>query len=93
LTRKEKVMNELSDTMDQVRAMHDVEVRKPLKNRIALLEAKVKKLRQGIDVVGVLIENSNGVYGLHLNGDNAPWDELLARGRFEEWLKDLSEVL
>ena len=33
-----------------------------------------------------LIEESDGVTGLHLNGDVAPWDELLDGGRFEEWM-------
>ena len=33
-----------------------------------------------------LIQESTGVVGLHLNGDVAPWDELLAGGRYEEWL-------
>lgn len=39
-----------------------------------------------------LIESSEGVYGLHLNGDPAAWNELLAGGRFEGWLMVLSEA-
>jgi hypothetical protein len=39
-----------------------------------------------------LIENSHGVIGLHLNGDNAPWEELLAGGRFESWLMAVDEL-
>lgn len=34
------------------------------------------------EIIG-LIEESSGVYGLHLNGDNAPWGELENGGRFE----------
>lgn len=39
-----------------------------------------------------LIHESNGVYGLHLNGDSAPWSELTEGGHFEEWLLPLSEA-
>ncbi len=31
----------------------------------------------------VLVAESDGVVGLHLNGDEAPWDELLPGGRYE----------
>jgi len=51
-------------------------------------EAEVERLRKGIAAVSALIADSSGVYGLHLNGDPAPWDELLSGGRFEEWLAD-----
>ena len=51
-------------------------------------EAEVERLRKGIAAVSSLIADSSGVYGLHLNGDPAPWDELLSGGRFEEWLAD-----
>lgn len=37
------------------------------------------------DIVG-LIEESDGVYGLHLNGDVSPWSELVQGGRFERLL-------
>lgn len=36
-----------------------------------------------VDEVDGLIGESGGVYGLHLNGDPSPWDELLPGGRFE----------
>lgn len=38
-----------------------------------------------------LISESEGVAGLHLNGDIAPWDELLPGGRFER-LTSLTEA-
>ena len=57
-----------------------------LRGRLALLEGELK----GLDAVQDLINNSYGVAGLHLNGDVAPWDELLEGGRFEAWLKDFS---
>ena len=56
-------------------------------------EADAKRLRRGIDAVQVLINESRGVVGLHLNGDEAPWDELLAGGRFEEWLREFSAAV
>lgn len=34
-----------------------------------------------------LRDSSHGVFGLHLNGDLAPWDELIEGGRFEDWLE------
>ena len=57
------------------------------------LEAEIVRLRAGIRAVRELIDSSHGVYGLHLNGDLSPWDELLAGGSFEEWLFDFSAVL
>lgn len=36
-----------------------------------------------------LISDSQGVYGLHLNGDLAPWSELVEGGCYEDWLKSL----
>lgn len=40
--------------------------------------------------LGDLIAESEGVYGLHRNGDPSPWSELLEGGRFEEWLRSLA---
>ena len=45
-------------------------------------------MRPGIQAVENLIASSEGVTGLHLNGDIAPWDELLTGGTYEEWLID-----
>lgn len=39
-----------------------------------------------------LTTQSEGVYGLHQNGDPAPWPELLAGGRFEEWTAGLERL-
>lgn len=36
-----------------------------------------------------LISQSDGVSGLHLNGDIAQWDELLYGGTYETWLMSL----
>ena len=54
--------------------------------------SKNAKLLRAITAVSILISESGGVYGLHLNGEVAPWDELLAGGRLEEWLLSFSEA-
>jgi hypothetical protein len=53
-----------------------------------LLEA----LSHLVHSVDDLIAHSGGVYGLHLNGDPAPWDSLTVGGRFEAWLMQLEEA-
>lgn len=39
-----------------------------------------------------LIAESGGVYGLHMNGDPSPWEELTAGGRYEEWLVSIETL-
>lgn len=39
-----------------------------------------------------LMDNSDGVAGLHLNGDMAPWSELKQGGRLESWLLSLEDA-
>jgi hypothetical protein len=39
-----------------------------------------------------LIASSDGVYGLHKNGDHAPWGELTAGGQYESWLMALEDA-
>ncbi|MAH46987.1 hypothetical protein CMI37_14260 [Candidatus Pacearchaeota archaeon] len=58
--------------------------------RIRKLEAKVKRLQLGIADVSDLIDESTGVAGLHLNGEDAPWSDLLKGGRYEDWLINFS---
>lgn len=55
---------------------------------LAACEAKDKALQEVVD----LISESSGVYGLHLNGDPSPWEELEMGGRFER-LTTLLEAL
>jgi regulator of replication initiation timing len=64
-----------------------------LRETLAELTVENYMLRQAVAAVGGLIDESEGVYGLHLNGDEAPWDELLPGGRFEGWLCSFSEAL
>ena len=54
---------------------------------------RVKALEKGVKAISNLIDESQGVYGLHLNGDPSPWKELLAGGFFEDWLRDLSAAM
>lgn len=52
------------------------------------LEDYILRLKNDLHV---LINESYGVVGLHGNGDEAPWSELLTGGHFEEWLMVLDE--
>ena len=56
--------------------------------KYAALEAKLEVMEQGIRAVETLINESRGVVGLHLNGDEAPWSELRGGGELEAWLID-----
>lgn len=60
---------------------------------IRRLEAENSRLRSGLKAVEDLMADSYGVYGLHLNGDVAPWAELRTGGRFEEWLLAFDDAL
>ncbi len=60
--------------------------------KIQELEAQCAVLQKGIAAVRDLIDDSDGVGGLHLNGDFAPWSELQRGGRFEPWLIDFNNA-
>jgi hypothetical protein len=51
-------------------------------------ELKPCRLR---DALAQLIEDSEGVAGLHHNGDVAPWESLLEGGEYEAWLRVFDE--
>lgn len=51
-----------------------------------VLEVAKEALENLVASLDALIADSEGVYGLHLNGDPAPWSELTEGGRFEDWL-------
>lgn len=59
----------------------------------AIEQYKASKLIKGLRAVESLILESNGVAGLHLNGDLAAWHELRSGGRFEEWLYQFDDAL
>jgi len=54
-----------------------------------LLAEAEKALASIVETLDELIAESGGVYGLHLNGDGAPWSEITEGGRFEGWLLPL----
>lgn len=58
---------------------------------IGALEQENATLRKGIKTVRILIDESHGVAGLHLNGEIAAWDTLELGGWAEEWLIDFNE--
>ncbi len=50
------------------------------------------KFKKGIKAVSDMMLETNGVCGLHLNGDIAFWHELRSGGKYEEWLLDFDEA-
>lgn len=60
--------------------------------QLAAQQETIRRLSDGIKAVRTLIDDSRGVIGIHRNGDEAPWDELLAGGRFETWLSEFSDA-
>ena len=57
------------------------------------LERELAVARKGLEAVASLMDESQGVGGLHMNGDFAPWSELRTGGRFEEWLVAFDDAL
>lgn len=55
--------------------------------------ARIARLEKVITDVAELIDDSQGVFGLHLNGDPADWESLMRGGMYEDWLGDLDDVL
>jgi hypothetical protein len=53
--------------------------------------ANLEVLKAMVTQMWSLIKQSEGVYGLHLNSDPSPWDELLPGGTYEEWLNQWKE--
>lgn len=51
-----------------------------------------KILKAGIKTVRELIDESDGVQGLHRDGTVAEWDELQSRGIYEHWLLKFNEA-
>jgi hypothetical protein len=45
-----------------------------------------------LDDLDALVDNSEGVAGLHPNGDVASWESLREGGRFETWLMRMDEA-
>lgn len=63
---------------------------------LSLIKARdeaLKVMGAGLEAVNGLMCASDGVSGLHLNGDIAPWAELTTGGQFEEHLSPLDEAV
>ncbi len=62
----------------------------------ARLEGEKSKLREAlsgaVQCFDNLMSDSGGVYGLHLNGDPAPWSELTSGGHFEDWTTEIDDA-
>jgi len=64
-------------------------VRLALPTRAREIAEAVRPLVQEVEH---LMTESKGVYGLHLNGDPAPWSEIDDGGRFEGWLTEFNKA-
>ena len=49
------------------------------------LKEKVKKQQEVIERMAFITRNSHGVEGWHLNGDMAPWEELIEQRDLVHW--------
>lgn len=55
----------------------------PDSSTVAVSREALEALRLLVDEIDGLIDESGGVFGLHMNGDPSPWGEILPGGRFE----------
>lgn len=58
---------------------------------VAVPGSLTEALERLVHDVRDLMENSEGVAGLHMNGDLAPWSDLKESGRYSSWLGDALE--
>jgi len=81
-------MKELTDRLAQAERERDKAIaeRDELRRQNGIME-------NGINAVAKLIEESEGVYGFHLNGQSEEWDGLLGGGHLEGWLGDFTDAL
>lgn len=56
-------------------------------------ETTIYHLESGLNCVAELIDNSDGVSGIHMNGHVVEWEDLREGGSFEEWLLDFDCAL
>jgi hypothetical protein len=84
----DEVDTERAKDREEIARLREVLEKKDIQYRV-----KVTRLKEGLRAVELLINESSGVDGLHMNGDTATWDELRKGGRYEEWLRDFDEAL
>jgi hypothetical protein len=58
----------------------------------ATLDALAEAAGQVLTDIDDLVASSQGVAGLHLNGDVADWRDILEGGVFEEWLMSVEAL-
>ena len=56
-------------------------------------ESRLEKLVKGLRAVAGLMAESQGVAGLHLNGDVATWDDLLQNAWLEDYHEAMNELI
>ena len=78
-------LDQRDDTIAQLRAERESlqQERHKLLFHQQELKADAAAMRKALLEWRDLTLESSGVYGLHLNGDPSPWQEILAGGRFE----------
>lgn len=64
-----------------------------LRSDLAVLAKRCEGMKDGLNAVADLINESYGVAGLHQNGDVASWEELRTGGNHEDWLVEFDEAL
>ena len=57
-----------------------------MEKTMIITERQLIIIKDGLEAVRELINESMGVAGLHLNGDLATWGELEEGGWMEDWL-------
>lgn len=99
ITRLEGELNALRPVVQKnmpVAAQHISEIvaeNHALRTRADAAERRGEVMAKGLKAVEALINESHGVIGLHLNGDDAPWEDLRTGGGFEEWLREFDAAL
>lgn len=85
-------------TLDAVEADQRRDKARPDRRRRNVIRA-LERMRRSEELLSDLftalanvMSESEGVAGLHLNGDVAEWDSLTRGGKFEDWLKAYDEV-
>ncbi|MCZ0752545.1 hypothetical protein [Aeromonas enteropelogenes] len=78
----------IRQSLSDIKSGNGLTFGKVVEQRDELLAA-LEKLSGDVEA---LMKESGGVYGLHQNGEPAPWGELVAGGRHEEWLLSLSDA-
>lgn len=77
----------------RAKVFESVKMRVKVARELAEVREKLVPLSKFFGEFRALMGGSLGVSGLHLNGDDAPWCELVTGGRFEAWLLSFDAAL